>query len=79
MNTRRVVLLDIGGVIPEKFRDAVLEFLAKMLGLKTILYKTGRYSILEPGTPQEIPARVARNRGEIVTAVRELMPGHGNA
>ncbi len=74
MNTRRVVLLDIGGVIPEKFRDAVLEFLAKMLGLKTILYKTGMYSILEPRTPKEIPDRVARNSGEILAAIRALMP-----
>ena len=48
MNTRRLVLLDIGGVIPEKYRDAVLEFLEKMLGLKTVLYKSGMYSILEP-------------------------------
>ncbi len=48
---------------------------AKLLGMKTILYRVGPYAILEPRTPDEIPDATVTSVPELRTALLEMLAG----
>lgn len=46
---------------------------AKLLGMKTILYKTGPYAILEPRTPDEIPDAAVTSVDDLRAALLKFL------